>query len=74
MSGNADWTSRYGASVMNTFGTPQRVLVRGEGVHVWDADGTRYLDLLGGSIAFTSTPGNTTFTVELPQRFTGGSA
>lgn len=48
MSGNADWTARYGASVMNTFGTPQRVLVRGEGVHVWDADGTRYLDLLGG--------------------------
>ena len=43
-----DWTTRYGASVMNTFGTPQRVLVRGEGVHVWDADGTRYLDLLGG--------------------------
>lgn len=48
MSGNADWTARYGASVMNTFGTPQRVLVRGQGVHVWDADGTRYLDLLGG--------------------------
>ena len=48
MNDNADWTTRYGASVMNTFGTPQRVLVRGEGVHVWDADGRRYLDLLGG--------------------------
>ncbi|MBO1753223.1 acetylornithine transaminase [Actinotalea sp. BY-33] len=33
---------------MNTFGTPRRVLVRGEGVYVWDADGRRYLDLLGG--------------------------
>src|SRR5690625_4403101 len=33
---------------MNTFGTPQRVLVRGEGAYVWDADGQRYLDLLGG--------------------------
>ncbi len=42
------WTERYGAAVMNTFGTPRRVLVRGEGVHVWDADGKRYLDLLGG--------------------------
>jgi 4-aminobutyrate aminotransferase len=33
---------------MDTFGPPQRVLVRGEGAHVWDADGKRYLDLLGG--------------------------
>jgi acetylornithine/N-succinyldiaminopimelate aminotransferase len=44
----ADWTARYEKSVMNTFGPPQRVLVRGEGAYVWDADGTRYLDLLGG--------------------------
>ncbi len=34
---------------MDTFGAPQRVLVRGEGAYVWDADGTRYLDLLGAS-------------------------
>jgi acetylornithine aminotransferase len=27
---------------------PQRVLVRGEGCYVWDADGKRYLDLLAG--------------------------
>src|SRR5690606_9152825 len=33
---------------LDTFGAPQRVLVRGEGVYVWDADGTRYLDLLAG--------------------------
>ena len=42
------WTDRYTASVMNTFGPPQRVLVRGEGCYVWDADGNRYLDLLAG--------------------------
>jgi acetylornithine/N-succinyldiaminopimelate aminotransferase len=42
------WTDRYTHAVMDTFGAPQRVLVRGEGPYVWDADGTRYLDLLGG--------------------------
>ncbi|GAA1649827.1 acetylornithine transaminase [Georgenia ruanii] len=42
------WAQRYGAALMNTFGAPQRVLVRGEGAYVWDADGRRYLDLLGG--------------------------
>lgn len=47
-SSNQRWTDRYRASVMNTFGPPQRVLVRGEGCYVWDADGTRYLDLLAG--------------------------
>jgi acetylornithine aminotransferase len=33
---------------MNTFGPPKLVLVRGEGAHVWDADGTEYVDFLGG--------------------------
>ena len=33
---------------MNTFGQPLLVLTRGEGPYVWDAEGTRYLDLLGG--------------------------
>jgi acetylornithine aminotransferase len=41
-------TGRYSRALMNTFGPPQRVLVRGEGCYVWDADGVRYLDLLGG--------------------------
>jgi acetylornithine aminotransferase len=41
-------TGRYSQALMNTFGPPQRVLVRGEGCYVWDADGLRYLDLLGG--------------------------
>jgi len=33
---------------MNTFGTPKLVLTKGEGAYVWDADGRKYLDLLGG--------------------------
>lgn len=41
-------TSRYTGALMNTFGAPKRVFVRGEGVHLWDADGNRYLDLLAG--------------------------
>ena len=44
----AQWTDRYTHALMDTFGAPQRVLVRGEGAYVWDADGKRYLDLLGG--------------------------
>jgi acetylornithine aminotransferase len=43
-----EWIERYQGALMNTFGTPQRVLVRGEGAYVWDVDGNRYLDLLGG--------------------------
>lgn len=39
---------RYDASLLGVFGTPQRVLVRGQGATVWDADGKAYLDLLGG--------------------------
>ena len=39
---------RYQHSLMNTFGTPKRVFVRGEGPYVWDADGRKHLDLLSG--------------------------
>ena len=39
---------RYHAALAGVFGRPTRVLVRGEGVHVWDADGRRYTDLLAG--------------------------
>ena len=39
---------RYEGALMNTYGTPRRVLVRGEGCYVWDEDDRRYLDLLGG--------------------------
>ena len=44
---------RYAGAVMGTFGTPRLVLARGDGAWVWDADGNRYLDLLGG-IAVTA--------------------
>ena len=40
--------TRYSESLMNTFGPPKLVLTRGEGAHVWDDHGNRYLDLLGG--------------------------
>ncbi|PUA79566.1 acetylornithine transaminase [Nocardioides currus] len=42
------WQQRYESALMNTFGTPKLLLTRGEGAHVWDADGTEYVDLLGG--------------------------
>jgi len=42
------WQERYARSLADTFGPPQRILVRGEGAYVWDADGKRYLDLLAG--------------------------
>ncbi|WP_062078224.1 acetylornithine transaminase [Demequina globuliformis] len=40
--------ARYEHALMGTYGTPMRMLERGEGNFVWDADGNRYLDLLGG--------------------------
>ena len=46
--GSVDWTRRYTAALMGTYGVPQRVLVRGEGCYVWDAEGRRYLDLMAG--------------------------
>ncbi len=48
MTASSDWIARYEGSVMNTFGTPQRILVRGQGARVWDEDGNEFLDLLGG--------------------------
>ena len=44
----SDLHARYAGSMMNTFGPPKLVLSRGEGAHVWDDQGRRYLDLLGG--------------------------
>lgn len=43
-----DLKQRYADALMNTFGPPKLVLVRGEGAHVWDVDGREYIDLLGG--------------------------
>jgi acetylornithine/N-succinyldiaminopimelate aminotransferase len=40
--------TRWQAAMMDNYGTPPLTLVRGSGAEVWDADGRRYLDLLGG--------------------------
>ncbi len=48
ISSNVDGQARWRASLMDNYGTPALTLVRGEGAYVWDADGTRYLDLVGG--------------------------
>lgn len=46
--GSAAVLDGYAHAVMNTFGPPKRVFVRGEGCYLWDAEGRRYLDLLSG--------------------------
>ncbi|MFK4112795.1 acetylornithine transaminase [Streptomyces sp. NPDC002176] len=45
---NEDLTARWQGALMNNYGTPRLPLVRGEGTAVWDADGKRYLDFVGG--------------------------
>ncbi|WP_041560033.1 acetylornithine transaminase [Nocardia farcinica] len=44
----SDLQQRWSAALMNNYGTPKVALVRGAGVVVYDADGKRYLDFLGG--------------------------
>ena len=44
----APWQQRWSSALMNNYGTPALTLERGEGVYVWDADGKRYTDFLGG--------------------------
>ncbi len=39
---------RYESSLVQVFGRPQLVLEHGDGAWVWDVDGRRYLDLVGG--------------------------
>jgi acetylornithine/N-succinyldiaminopimelate aminotransferase len=39
---------RFEAAMMVNYGTPPLALARGAGSYVWDADGRRYLDLIGG--------------------------
>ncbi|MEU2560639.1 acetylornithine transaminase [Streptomyces longispororuber] len=50
---NASLTARWQAALMDNYGTPRLPLVRGEGSTVWDADGTAYVDFVGG-IAVTA--------------------
>ena len=44
----ADYQRRWEAALMANYGTPSLALIRGVGAEVWDVDGRRYLDLLGG--------------------------
>ncbi|MGV9452661.1 acetylornithine transaminase [Streptomyces sp. NPDC003635] len=45
---NQELTVRWQDALMNNYGTPRLALVRGEGAKLWDADGTQYLDFVGG--------------------------
>ncbi|WP_457031882.1 acetylornithine transaminase [Kitasatospora sp. P5_F3] len=45
---NDQLTQRWQHSLMDNYGTPRIPLVRGAGSTFWDADGTEYLDLVGG--------------------------
>lgn len=44
----AHWQQRYDDALLPLYGVPMGVLAKGDGVYVWDEDGNRYLDLLGG--------------------------
>jgi len=44
----ADFQRRWESALMNNYGTPPLALARGAGAEVWDVEGRRYLDLLGG--------------------------
>jgi acetylornithine/N-succinyldiaminopimelate aminotransferase len=44
----ADLQRRWEAALMANYGTPPLALARGAGAEVWDVEGRRYLDLLGG--------------------------
>lgn len=46
--GNEAYAARWQGALTNNYGTPALALVRGEGAQVWDADGTRYTDFVGG--------------------------
>jgi acetylornithine/N-succinyldiaminopimelate aminotransferase len=42
------WTERYATAMMGSAPIPMALLVRGEGCHVWDDEGNKYLDFLAG--------------------------
>src|SRR5438270_1108077 len=45
---NEDLVARAGKVLFQNYRTQPVALVRGEGTQVWDADGKRYLDFIGG--------------------------
>ena len=50
MSGSApdSAAAQYAANVAHNYGAPPVTLVKGQGTHVWDANGKRYLDFASG--------------------------
>lgn len=48
MTDTSEWRSHHEAAILPALGRPQRLLVRGEGVRVWDEAGREYVDLLAG--------------------------
>ncbi|KAA9374680.1 acetylornithine transaminase [Microbispora cellulosiformans] len=48
MTGNDELRDRFASAFMHNYGVPPVALARGEGCAVWDVDGRRYLDLIGG--------------------------
>lgn len=40
--------SEWNAAMLGNYGTPRVELSHGKGAYVWDVDGNRYLDLIGG--------------------------
>ncbi|MFF9571110.1 acetylornithine transaminase [Streptomyces sp. NPDC014685] len=45
---NQELVRRWNDALMDNYGTPKLSLARGAGARVWDADGTEYLDFVGG--------------------------
>ncbi|GAA4927133.1 acetylornithine transaminase [Streptomyces coeruleoprunus] len=45
---NQELTRRWQSAMTDNYGTPRLPLVRGAGSRVWDAEGTEYLDFVGG--------------------------
>src|SRR3546814_20908420 len=48
MSEATTWQEDAGRDLVRSFGERMAMFVRGEGAHLWDADGRRYLDFLAG--------------------------
>jgi len=44
------WIARSDKVIMKTYGRYPIVPVRGRGCELWDVDGKRYLDFLGGGV------------------------
>lgn len=42
------WQERWGAAMMDNYGTPKVMLARGSGSRVWDTEGNEYVDLIAG--------------------------